>query len=116
MNCLFCKIAKKEIESDMVFEDNDFFVIKDISPKAPIHLLVIPKKHIKSINELNENDNQFIGNLILFAKKVAKDLDFSEKGFKLLFNVGKGGGQTIDHIHLHILSNNNQSLKIKEII
>jgi histidine triad (HIT) family protein len=116
MNCIFCKIVKKEIESEILFENDNFLVIKDINPKAKIHLLVVSKKHIENANQLNENDNQFISNLILTATRIAKDMGFSEKGYKLLMNVGKGGGQLINHIHLHILSDNQESKKMKEII
>jgi histidine triad (HIT) family protein len=103
MECLFCKIIRKEIPSDIVYEDEDFISFKDINPKAPIHLLIVPKKHISSINDLKEEDKELIGNLFLLAKKIAKEQGVSEKGYKLLFNVGRGGGQLIDHIHLHLL-------------
>ena len=102
-NCLFCKIINKEQNADIIFEDAKFIAIKDIAPKAPIHILIIPKKHIHSINHLEEEDKELIGELFLLAKQVAKEQEISETGYKLIFNVGRGGGQIIDHIHLHLL-------------
>jgi len=102
--CLFCKIIKKEIPADFVYEDEDLIVIKDINPKAPIHLLLIPKKHIESIITLEQKDLPIIGKLIWRAKMIAEKQDFSQKGYKLIFNCGQGGGQVIPHLHLHLLS------------
>ncbi|MFH1820753.1 MAG: histidine triad nucleotide-binding protein [Candidatus Nealsonbacteria bacterium] len=103
-DCLFCKIIKKEVPSEVVYEDESFIAIKDIKPKAPIHLLLIPKKHIASVDELAQNDKELIGDLILAAKQVARDNGLDKTGYKLNFNVGRGGGQLVDHIHLHLLS------------
>jgi histidine triad (HIT) family protein len=88
----------------MLYEDDKFIVFKDINPKAPIHLLIVPKKHISSINHLEIKDKELIGELFLTAKKIAKEQRVFKKGYKLVFNVGRGGGQLIDHIHLHLLS------------
>lgn len=104
MDCLFCKITKKELKSDIVYEDDLVVVFKDINPRAPIHLLVVPKEHIGSINELEPKHQEIISQMILVAKKVAQQLSFADKGYKLIFNVGRDGGQVVDHIHLHILS------------
>lgn len=104
MECIFCKIVQKEIPSEIVYENDQIVVFKDINPKAPIHLLVVPKKHIESIQTLTEEDKKLIGEIFLTAKKVAEDLDFASNGYKLLFNVGRGAGQLIEHLHLHILS------------
>lgn len=112
-DCVFCKIAKKEIPKDIVWEDEDVIVFNDINPKAPIHLLVVLKRHIKSINYLTEGDLSIAGRLILTAKKVAENKGFADKGYKLVFNVGLGGGQIIDHIHLHILAGD--KAKIREV-
>ncbi len=101
MDCLFCKISQNEIPSEVVHEDNDVKVFKDIHPKAPMHLLVIPKIHIQSIAHLEANHSDVIAKLIYAAKKVAADLGL--KGYKLVFNVGREGGQVIDHLHLHLL-------------
>jgi len=101
MECIFCKISNNEIPAEVIFEDGDVKVFKDIHPKAPIHLLVIPKVHIQSIAHLEANHNEVIAKLIYTAKKVAEDQGL--KGYKLVFNVGREGGQVIDHLHLHLL-------------
>ena len=106
MDCLFCKILDGEIEGDIVFENDRVIIIKDINPRADIHLLAIPKKHISTINDLSSDDLDLVGHMILVAKNIAQEKNFSDKGYKLLFNVGEGGGQVINHIHLHILSGN----------
>lgn len=100
-NCLFCKIASGEISSETVFEDEYIKIFKDIHPKAPTHLLVIPKKHIESIKTLQAEDLGTVSNMLLGAKKIAEKLGL--QGYKLVFNVGREGGQIIDHLHLHIL-------------
>lgn len=102
MDCLFCKIAKKEAPAEIIFEDEKIIVFKDIYPKAPIHFLIIPKKHISSIDSMEVNDKILMGELILVAKKIAKEQNL--KGYKLMINVGRDGGQLIDHLHLHLLS------------
>jgi len=102
-DCLFCKIAKREIPSDIVYEDEDFISFKDINPIAPLHLLIVPKKHIPSINHLTPEDKELIGRLFLVAKKIAKEQGVAERGYRLIFNVGKEGGQAIEHLHLHLL-------------
>ena len=103
MACLFCQMIKKEIPTEIVYEDEQFLVIKDIKPVAPIHFLAIPKKHIVSVNDLTEPDKDLIGALFLVAKKVAKDAGVSESGYRLVLNTNKNAGQTVDHLHLHIL-------------
>ena len=103
-DCLFCKIINKEISSEILYENDKFIVFKDINPKAPLHLLIIPKKHIPSINHLEIKDKELIGELFLITKKITKEHGVSKKGYKLVFNVGRGGGQLIDHVHLHLLS------------
>jgi histidine triad (HIT) family protein len=103
MSCIFCKIIKKEIPADIIFEDEDVIAFKDVKPIAPVHVLVIPKKHIVSVADANDSDILLMGKLIMAAKKIAEDLKISNKGYKLLIRVGKGGGQEVDHIHLHLL-------------
>ena len=100
-DCLFCKIGNGEIPSDTVFEDDMVRVFKDIHPKAPVHLLVIPKMHIQSIAHLEENHSDVISHMLYRAKEVAARAGLH--GYKLVFNVGREGGQVIDHLHLHIL-------------
>ena len=100
--CIFCRIAQKTVPSDIVYEDEDFLVFPDIRPKAPIHLLIMPKKHIVSLIDVKPEDNELVKELLLIAKKVAEEKNI--KGYKLQMNVGKDGGQEIDHIHLHLLA------------
>ncbi len=102
MKCIFCSIINKGVPSDIVYEDDDFIVFKDVKPTAPIHLLLVPKTHISSINDLKEKHIDLIGNLFLLAKKIAKEQKISN-GYKLNFNVGRKGGQLVDHLHLHLL-------------
>lgn len=101
MDCIFCKIATGEVSSEVIYEDNEVKVFNDIHPKAPVHLLLIPKVHIQSIAHLERNHNVIISNLIFTAKRIAEEADL--KGYKLVFNVGREGGQVIDHLHLHLL-------------
>ncbi|MFH1780819.1 MAG: HIT domain-containing protein [Candidatus Nealsonbacteria bacterium] len=102
-DCLFCKIIKKEMPGAIVAESDNVLIIKDIHPKAPIHLLIISKKHIVSVDHLQESDKELIGEMIFKAQQVARDQGLSERGYKLGFNVGKGGGQVVGHLHLHLL-------------
>lgn len=103
MACLFCQIIKKEVPAGIVYEDEKFLAIKDIKPEAPVHYLAIPKKHITSVNELAEEDREMIGELFLTAKKIAREAGLAEKGYRLTFNTGPDAGQTVAHLHLHIL-------------
>ncbi len=98
--CIFCKIIKKEIPSKMIYEDERVVVFQDINPKAPVHFLIVPKNHIESIN--SQGAEKICEDLIGTAKKIAADKKI--KGYKLVFNVGREGGQLIDHLHLHFLS------------
>jgi histidine triad (HIT) family protein len=103
MDCLFCKIIKKEIPADIVYEDDAILAFRDIHPLAPVHILIIPKRHIGTINDLTDADEALAGHMILAARKMAGDLKISEKGYKLLFRVGEWGGQEVPHIHLHLI-------------
>lgn len=103
MPTIFTKIINKEIAADIVYEDNDILAFHDIHPLAPVHVLIIPKKEIPSINDLEDADQALMGKMVLVARNIAKDLNISEKGYKLLFRVGKHGGQEIPHIHLHLI-------------
>ena len=98
--CLFCKIINKEIPSEIVYEDNKVLVFKDINPKAPIHLLVVPKEHISSIKDAGSEN--IVSELISRVKKITKEKRIP--GYKLVFNVGKEGGQIVEHLHLHLLA------------
>lgn len=108
-DCIFCKIVKKEVLADIIYEDDWVVALKDIHPKAPIHILVMPKKHIVSLNEIEDKDKELLGGLLLAVKKIAKQLDI--RGYKIISNVGREGGQSIDHLHMHILSGDYSHLK-----
>lgn len=101
MDCLFCKIAKGEEEADVVYEDEKVTAFKDVNPKADTHLLVVPKQHISSLKEAEEEHQQLLGKLLLTAKKLAAERD--AEGYKLAMNVGEEGGQMVEHLHLHLL-------------
>ncbi len=103
MDCLFCKIARGEIPATVVFEDEHLMAFRDIRPQAPTHILVIPKRHISTINEIQNEDALLVGSMILCAQQLAKKEGFSEKGYRLVFNVNSHGGQEVYHIHLHLL-------------
>ena len=104
MSTIFTKIINKEIPANIVYEDDEVLAFRDISPQAPEHILVIPKKEIPTVNDIEEADAALVGNLFLTAKKIAKDLGFDEKGYRLVMNCNEDGGQTVNHIHMHILA------------
>ncbi len=101
-DCLFCKIEQGDIPSDKVYEDEDVIVFKDLYPKADVHLLIVPRKHIVSLNELLPEDQELMGKMMLLLPKLAKQQGLNE-GFRTIINTGKGGGQEIFHIHIHLL-------------
>lgn len=103
MDCLFCRIADKKIPASIVFEDEELVAFHDINPQAPVHILIIPRKHIPTINDLEETDIGLVGKIIMKARDLAKDLGFSENGYRILFNCNRDGGQQVYHIHLHLL-------------
>ena len=103
MSTIFSKIINKEIHADILFENDKILAFRDISPQAPVHFLVIPKKEIRTINDLNEEDKSLIGELFIVAKEIAKKEGISEKGYRTIFNCNEYGGQTVYHIHLHVL-------------
>ncbi len=98
-NCIFCKIINKELPGDIIFENESVVAFKDINPKASVHILIVPKEHIDSIN--SENSENAVGGLILAAKNIIKRDNIT--GYKLVFNVGEGAGQIVNHLHLHLL-------------
>lgn len=102
MDCLFCKITQKELPADIVYEDEHFVAFKDIRPKAPVHLLVVPRKHIESIDHAEIHDKELLGALLLTAQTIARQQNLD--GYKLQINVGRKGGQLIDHLHVHLVS------------
>jgi len=103
-SCIFCEIVKEKIDSTKVFENKEILAFRDIHPLAPVHVLIIPKKHISSINEVSDpGDVKLLGDMIVAARDIAKELKIADDGYKLLFRVGKHGGQEVDHIHLHLI-------------
>jgi len=103
MDCVFCKIINKEIPAKIVYEDEDLIAINDANPQAPIHLLLIPKQHLKSIMEINDENAQILEQIIKLAQKLAGEFWIDEKGFRLVVNTGNDGGQTVPHLHFHLL-------------
>ncbi len=104
MNCLFCKIAGKKIPSKIVYEDEKALAFKDANPQAPIHILIIPRKHISTVLEATPEDNELIGHLFQIANKIAGDKAVAERGFRLVMNCNREAGQTVYHVHLHLLA------------
>ena len=102
-DCIFCQIAQGQTETDILFQTNTLVVFKDIRPHAPVHLLIVPKRHIRSVNDIADADHEILSELIVAAKKMAKEHGVSRSGYKLLFNVERGGGQVIFHLHLHLI-------------
>lgn len=103
-DCIFCKIVNKELPAEIAYEDDKVLAFKDLSPQAPTHLLIIPKKHISTMNDIQEEDVALIGHIKLTAAKLAKDLGFAEAGYRVVMNCNEDGGQTVYHIHLHLLA------------
>lgn len=101
-DCIFCKIATGQVQAQIVYQDEDVAVFKDLNPQAPVHLLIIPVKHISKLDEANEQDMVLLGKLQLTAAKVAKDLGI--KDFRLITNNGKGAGQSVEHLHYHLMA------------
>ncbi len=102
-DCIFCKIAAGEIPATKVLETDDVVVFRDLNPQAPTHLLAIPRRHIATINDLRDDDAELVGKLYLAARQVAADEGIADSGYRTVMNCGEGAGQTVFHIHLHIL-------------
>lgn len=101
--CVFCKIANGELPAKIRYEDDEAIAFDDINPKAPFHVLVVPKKHIKNLNYAVKSDELLLGQLLLVAQKVTKENGIADAGYKVVINNGKESGQLVDHLHLHIL-------------
>ncbi|KPK01766.1 MAG: hypothetical protein AMK71_04430 [Nitrospira bacterium SG8_35_4] len=104
MDCLFCKIINKEIPAKIVFEDDTVLAFEDINPQAPVHILVIPKKHIATSLAVTEEDHALIGQLLQTANSLARDRGVAEQGFRTVVNCNRDAGQTVFHLHLHLLA------------
>lgn len=110
-NCIFCKIIKGEIPSQKVYEDDEILAFKDINPLAPVHILVIPKKHIETTNDLTEADEAVIGKIFTVIKKIAKENNL-KNGYRVINNCGEDGGQEVKHLHFHLIGGRKLGMKI----
>lgn len=103
-DCLFCKILAGEVPADVVYENEHVLAFKDIYPKTPFHVLIIPKKHLATLNDLEPEDTELAGRLLLAAKTIADEQGFADDGYRVQMNCGEGGGQIIFHMHLHLMA------------
>lgn len=103
MECLFCKIAHQEIPAELIYEDEHVVAFNDINPQAPSHILIIPRKHIATLNDIEDDDRLIAGHLLQTAARIAEQQGFAESGYRTVFNCNSDGGQTVYHIHLHLL-------------
>lgn len=102
-DCIFCKIIKKQIPCEVVYEDDKVIGFKDISPQAPVHIVIIPKEHFDDLNCIKEDQAQILGHIFIVAKKIAQSLGIAKSGYRVVTNCGEQGGQTVEHIHFHLL-------------
>ena len=102
-DCLFCRIVKKEIPSKILYEDGEALAFEDVNPQAPVHILIVPCRHIPSLSAAKEEDSECIGRLLSIARRIARERGISEDGYRVVINSGPAGGQTVDHLHLHLL-------------
>ncbi len=113
INCIFCGIVEKKQSTDFLFENSEIVAMKDIKPAAPVHILILPKEHVESIMKAEEKHRDMVSRLIFTAKDLAKKMELT--GYKLIFNVGKDGGQVISHLHLHLLGGWNSKESMNSI-
>jgi len=102
-NCVFCKIVTKQAPAQIVYQDDEVTAFKDAHPIAPVHILIVPNRHITSVNDLQPDDNALMGKMILLARSLAAENGVSESGYRLMINTGKNGGQSVFHLHLHLI-------------
>ncbi|MEW6364641.1 MAG: histidine triad nucleotide-binding protein [Acidobacteriota bacterium] len=102
-SCLFCQIAEKKKPSRVVYEDEQMFAFEDINPQAPVHILIVPKRHVPGLDQASQEDRQMLGQLLLVAQKIARDRGIHESGYRLLVNQGPDAGQSVFHMHFHLL-------------
>jgi len=102
-DCLFCKILAGDIPADIIFESDDAIAFRDINPQAPTHVVIIPRRHVATINDLEDGDETLVGNLFLAAKKIAADEGIADAGYRVAMNCNEAAGQTVFHLHLHLL-------------
>ncbi|MBE7052364.1 MAG: histidine triad nucleotide-binding protein [Ruminococcaceae bacterium] len=106
-DCLFCKIINGEIPSQKVYEDDKVYAFNDIDPQAPVHFLVVPKQHISSALEINDSNSAIVGHVFAVVANLAKEMGFADKGYRIVNNCGEDGGQTVGHLHFHVLAGRN---------
>lgn len=101
--CIFCKIVNGESPARIRYEDDEIVAFDDINPKAPVHILIVPKKHIRALSAVTKNDTELLGNMLIAVQKIAKESSIEKSGFKVVINNGKEAGQLVDHLHMHLL-------------
>lgn len=111
-DCIFCKIIKGEIPSEKLYEDENVLAFYDINPEAPIHFLVIPKKHLENVNEITEDNSDLVGKIFVVINKLTKELGIDKTGFRVISNTGEDGGQTVKHLHFHVLGKKKLGVKL----
>lgn len=109
MDCLFCRMVAGDIRPDVVYEDEQVLAFRDISPQAPVHVLLIPKKHVANLDDLGDDDAALAGHLLLTARRLARELGVAGDGFRLVSNCNRNGGQTVYHLHFHLLGGRHMS-------
>ena len=112
MECIFCQIAAGKVPSDILYQDEEVVAFRDINPLAPTHLLIIPKRHVSSVAQLSEADLPLIGHMVGIANQLAKREGISERGYRLVMNCGKEGGQLVPHLHMHLIGGRRLSDRI----
>ena len=103
VDCIFCKIAAGEMAADKVFEDDQAVAIRDLKPQAPTHILIVPKEHLESLNDVSQSDEALLGHLMRLASKIANQVGIAENGFRAVINTGEEAGQSVEHLHVHLL-------------
>jgi histidine triad (HIT) family protein len=103
MDCIFCKIVAGEIPSDTVYQDEEIIAFRDINPQAPVHIVIIPRKHIASLSDLSQSDSALVGRMVTIANKLAEEEGIAEKGYRVVINCGPEGGQLVPHLHMHLV-------------
>lgn len=103
-DCLFCKIANGELATDIIYQDDKVLAFNDINPQAPTHILITPRKHISTLNDLQDQDTSIVGHMVQIAQQLAKQYEHADDGYRLVMNCNEHGGQTVFHIHMHLLA------------
>ena len=101
--CVFCRIVNGKEDADLIYQDDQLTAFHDLHPQAPVHVLIVPNRHISSVNKVTEADASLMGHMLLLAQKLVADLEIAQRGYRLVINTGRDGGQSVDHVHLHLL-------------